>query len=724
MALKIGAYRLSCATTLFTVQNGTTLIINIGRMITKMKKKMNNKANKVKRAKFISIKKHLLRGMIGLSIAICVLFGVISGFLFYRNAEDEISSSINENVTAYNDCVEKTIQNFKMKADAIAQNKIIFDTSLPIESRKAEMTRLAAKFGFEEVIVANAEGTTTNGSNISERDYFQKAIAGQTNISTTIARKNTNTITLMVAAKLDGHDGIIICILSSDTFSQMIDDISIGESGYGFIVDGDGKIIADKDRDNVNNFVNYIDEAEKDSSYAEIASVIKHMTAGETGLERVSFKGVSKIVGYTSIPNTDNWAIGICVDTSEMMGNFYQSIFITCGLTMAFIVVSVFAAFGVANPIVNPILVLIKRIELLSDGDLHSEVSQLDKNDEIGMLARSFSNTVNTLNSYIREIAEISTGLASKDYTVETHQEYKGDFSKIGFAMNNITSNLNETFRNIEISASQVSTGADQVANAAQSLSQGAAEQASSIEELSASIELVAKDVNENAENSKLANEYSRKISAEVFQGDEKMKEMVSAMKVMNDSSNEITKIIKTIEDIAFQTNILSLNAAVEAARAGSAGKGFAVVAEEVRNLANRSATAVSNTTVLIENSVKAVDNGARMVNEMAESLNAIIEATNQSTELIQKITNATGNQADSINQINIGVEQISVVVQTNSATSEESSATSEELSEQANVLMKIMSQMKLKSMNSSGANLEEDTKSSSIPENIASAKF
>lgn len=690
-----------------------------------MKEKEKEKKNKkAKKAKFASIKRYMLRGMISLSIAICVLFGVMSGFIFYRNAEDEISNSINENVTAYNDCVKSAIENFKMKADAIAQNKIIADPSLPLESRKAEMTRLAAKFGFEEVIVTDSEGTTTNGSNISERDYFQNAIDGQTNISTTIARKNTDTITLMVAAKLDGRDGIVICILSSDTFSRMIDNVSIGETGYGFIVDGDGKIIADRNRDNVNNFVNYIDEAENDSSYAEMASVVERMTAGETGLEKVSIEGVSKIIGYTSIPDTDNWSIGICVNTRDMMGNFYQSIFITCALTAVFMVVSIFMAFRVANPIINPVLQLIRRIELLADGDLHTEVPQLDKNDEIGMLARSFSNTVNTLNGYVGEITEISTHLAAKDYTMETRQEYKGDFSGIGAAMNNIIANLNEIFGNIEDSARQVSTGADQVASAAQALSQGAAEQASSIEELSASIELVAKDVNENAESSRMASEYSRKASAEVLQGDEKMKEMVSAMKVINDSSEEITKIVKTIEDIAFQTNILSLNAAVEAARAGSAGKGFAVVAEEVRNLANRSAEAVSNTTVLIENSIKAVDNGAKIADEMADSLKAIIEASDQSTDLIQKIADATGNQADSINQINIGVEQISAVVQNNSATSEESSATSEELSEQANVLMKIMSQMKLKSANSSDANLEEDIRRSTIPESMACEKF
>jgi methyl-accepting chemotaxis protein len=252
-------------------------------------------------------------------------------------------------------------------------------------------------------------------------------------------------------------------------------------------------------------------------------------------------------------------------------------------------------------------------------------------------------------------------------------------------------------FTYINESADQVSSGAGQVSSAAQALSQGATEQASSIQQLSASITEIAGEVNKNAYDASTANTLSLQASAEVERGNEHMKKMTSAMSDISDSSNEIGKIIKTIEDIAFQTNILSLNAAVEAARAGVAGRGFAVVADEVRNLANKSAEAAKNTTALIESSIQAVKSGTKIANETATSLNAIIEGTKKTAELVGEISKASNNQATSINQITLGVDQISAVVQTNSATSEESAATSEELSAQAQALKSMLSALKLK---------------------------
>jgi methyl-accepting chemotaxis protein len=342
----------------------------------------------------------------------------------------------------------------------------------------------------------------------------------------------------------------------------------------------------------------------------------------------------------------------------------------------------------------------VKRIEGLSEGDLHSEVPQVNTNDEIGVLSRSFSSTVHTLNGYVGEISSVLKSLEDGDCTVETEQDYKGDFVEVKNALNAIVSNLNTMISNINMSAEQVATGAEQVSSASQALSQGATEQASSIEELSASLTEIASKVNNNASNAALANQLSLKASSEVVHGNEQMQQMVKAMADISNTSSEIGKIIKTIEDIAFQTNILALNAAVEAARAGAAGKGFAVVADEVRNLASKSAEAAKNTTALIENSLKAVENGTRIADETAKSLNVIIETSKKTSNLIGEISTASNDQATSINQVTQGVDQISAVVQTNSATSEESAATSEELSGQAQMLKNTLSVYKLKKSN------------------------
>lgn len=216
------------------------------------------------------------------------------------------------------------------------------------------------------------------------------------------------------------------------------------------------------------------------------------------------------------------------------------------------------------------------------------------------------------------------------------------------------------------------------------------------MEELSASISEISGHVKDNAENAKQAEQLSVRSGEVVEKGNEQMREMMKAMEDISESSKGIGNIIKTIDDIAFQTNILALNAAVEVARAGAAGKGFAVVADEVRNLAQKSAEAAKNTTDLIEHSINTVNAGSRIAADTAESLRIIVENSEQMLHLVQEISGNSTEQSLAVSQVTVGVEQVSQVIQMTSAAANDTAMASGQLAEQAQHLQSLVDQFVL----------------------------
>ncbi len=362
------------------------------------------------------------------------------------------------------------------------------------------------------------------------------------------------------------------------------------------------------------------------------------------------------------------------------------------------LLVQIFSEVIIYRKVIKPITTCSDALSEISKGHLSYKLNVPSNTSEIGILAESTKQTVGNLSTIIHDLSNALTTMSRGDFTYvsQVEQLYVGEYRPLAFAYKKITTELPDTLKKLKGYSNQVRVGSEHLSDNSQSLAQGASEQLASITELFNSIDSITNKINQTADDSKKAKIANEKAQSALMQSDNQVKEMISAMSLISNKSEEISKIIKTIDDIASQTNILSLNASVEAARAGAAGKGFAVVAEEVGNLATKSSESSKDIGELIAETLKAVSQGNNVAKNTAQSIADLFVGAGELATLVDAIAVSTVEQTEAAGTIKQSVEQISSVVNTNSSAAEQTAAVSEELLGQAHNLKELTSRFNL----------------------------
>lgn len=344
---------------------------------------------------------------------------------------------------------------------------------------------------------------------------------------------------------------------------------------------------------------------------------------------------------------------------------------------------------SIAKGISKPLVALENRLRTFAQGNLHDPFPEVKSNDEVASIAATSTEMAETLNAVITDVGVLMEGMANGDYTIQSEHsdKYVGDFEQLLTAMRGMRDAMVHTIQMIGEASSQVSAGSMNLAESSQSMAEGATEQAGAVQQLQATITDITSNIEQSADQAQIAYDQAKQYAAEAEDSSAEMKAMVDAMARIDETSKKIGNIISEIEDIASQTNLLSLNASIEAARAGEAGRGFAVVADQIRQLAEQTTKSAVDTRDLIEGALQEIAEGNTAADHAAESIGNVVNGIQQIAESSKHISDVAKTQANAMDQAEQGVNQISEVVQSNSASAEETSATSQELSAQATSL-------------------------------------
>ena len=389
-----------------------------------------------------------------------------------------------------------------------------------------------------------------------------------------------------------------------------------------------------------------------------------------------------------------------CIDTIQQRKSRQKNvlkIIVTVGellfiLSFAYFVLEILRTIKFAKTeLLQPILKVSDQMGELAQGNFHESTDLVEDDSEVGKMVAAINFMKKNYTNMIREISSVLGQMGQGNYNIEVTQQYVGEFTAIKESLLKIQEETKTVLITIRDTAQQIDSGSEQLAQASVDLAEGSTAQAIEVTDLAKMVDAMTASMEQSAVEANSTVEIAAEAGVSLSEGNSKMQELTQAIGEISHCSEEIRTIIETIEDIAEQTNLLSLNAAIEAARAGEAGKGFAVVAEQVKKLAEESATAAGETTHLIETTVSAVNKGIEIAGATAENMTEVMAGGKTATEQMAHVANILKQNVEEMNHIDSNITKVAAIVDNNSATSQETAAVSEEQSAQVTTMVQMM---------------------------------
>lgn len=482
--------------------------------------------------------------------------------------------------------------------------------------------------------------------------------------------------------------GVLIIQLNQDRFASLINDtVGMAETGETYVVDADGLLLSDS----------RFEEGPRALDQTELSDKIISALAGKsTDLTNATGIGGNPVKAKAAPLVLGNRTYGMVTEMSEneIFADLRDQRNALLQISALLAGVLILSAWFYINRITSALKQLGHEMTEVSDGHFDKEVSGTARRDEIGEIAHvlvDFREKLMTA-AQLQEERDVAreqqnrtleilrsglVQLAEGDLSQPIDMEFSAEYESLRADFNRTLSSLSEAISSVMSASESIQHGAQEISQASDDLSNRTENQAATLEQTAAALDELTASVKSAAEGAKSVESIIHEAQSEAEASGKIVSDAIAAMTQIEDSSKHISQIISVIDDIAFQTNLLVLNAGVEAARAGDAGKGFAVVASEVRALAQRSSEAAKEIKTLISGSAKEVGRGVELVGGAGDALTNIVKRVSHISELVRTMATGTSEQAIGLGEINIGVNQLDQVTQQNAAMVEESTAAS-----------------------------------------------